>query len=57
VERHSGKNESKKDDMKRLMLAFVLGTVLLTWVSGCRTAHGFGEDMRNTGDTIERKTQ
>jgi predicted small secreted protein len=56
VERRPGSNESKKDDMKRLILAIVVGTVLMTWVSGCRTAHGFGEDVQNTGNAIQKKT-
>ena len=42
--------------MKKLILAFLLGTVLMTVVSGCRTAHGFGEDMQNAGDKIQQKT-
>ena len=42
--------------MKKLMLAFLLGTVLMTVVSGCRTAHGFGEDMQSAGDKIQQKT-
>jgi predicted small secreted protein len=28
----------------------------MTIVSGCRTAHGFGEDMQNAGDKIQQKT-
>ena len=50
------KETNKGSAMKKLILAFLLGTVLMTVVSGCRTAHGFGEDMQNAGDKIQQKT-
>ena len=37
-----------------LLFAAVAGLSLL---SGCRTAHGFGEDMENAGDSIQEKTR
>jgi len=42
--------------MKKLLLTCLLGTVLIGAFSGCRTAHGFGEDMQNAGDKIQQKT-
>jgi len=45
--------------MKKLIrvisLAFVLAAAVTTF-SGCRTAHGFGEDMQNAGESIQRGT-
>ena len=35
-----------------LLIAFV-GQIVFT---GCRTAHGFGEDMENAGQSIQDKT-
>jgi len=35
-----------------LLIAF-LGQIVFT---GCRTAHGFGEDMENAGQAIQQKT-
>jgi predicted small secreted protein len=55
VERRPGKQRIEKD-MKRLILAIAVGAVLMTWVSGCRTVHGFGEDIQNTGNAIQKKT-
>jgi len=41
---------------KTLVLAFLLGLGLMTF-SGCRTAHGFGEDLENAGHEIQKGTQ
>jgi predicted small secreted protein len=42
--------------IKRLLLA-AMATVLLLGASvGCRTAHGFGEDMERTGEKIQDKS-
>lgn len=38
---------------KIVMLLVLLGTIV-TAVSGCRTAHGFGEDMEDAGQHIQR---
>ena len=41
---------------KSILLVFLLilgGTAL----SGCRTAHGFGEDMENAGHDIQKETR
>jgi predicted small secreted protein len=55
-----GKQSTSKNKsgscMKKLILAFLLGTVLMAIGSGCRTAHGFGEDMEKAGDKIQEKT-
>jgi len=49
----------KKGKMKKLIrvisLVFVLAAAVTTF-SGCRTAHGFGEDMQNAGESIQRGT-
>jgi predicted small secreted protein len=46
--------------MKKLLrtLVFtVLAGITLAAFSGCRTAHGFGEDMENAGHEIQKGTQ
>ena len=43
--------------MKKLILTLLLGTALMTFVNGCRTAHGFGEDMERAGDKIQEGTR
>jgi predicted small secreted protein len=42
--------------MKKLLLTCLLATGLVAAFTGCRTAHGFGEDMQNAGDKIQQKT-
>lgn len=41
--------------MKLIVMAFLL-SLGVTVFSGCRTAHGFGEDMENAGESIQRGT-
>jgi predicted small secreted protein len=42
---------------KRLWIAFFLAAFVTVIGAGCRnTAHGFGEDMENAGQKIEKKT-
>ena len=41
---------------KVLLLAFSLGLGIAA-LSGCRTAHGFGEDMEHAGDKIQQNTE
>jgi predicted small secreted protein len=41
---------------KLILLPLLLG-LALTFFSGCRTAHGFGEDMENAGEKIQDQTQ
>jgi predicted small secreted protein len=38
-----------------MLLILVVGASVATF-TGCRTAHGFGEDMQNAGEAIQRKT-
>ncbi len=40
---------------KTIILAVLLGLGLTTF-SGCRTAHGFGEDMEKAGEKIQSGT-
>jgi len=46
--------------MKKLSKTLVLAAALLALAmgtfSGCRTAHGFGEDMENAGNKIQKGT-
>jgi predicted small secreted protein len=39
-----------------MVLVLVLGGAVVGF-TGCRTAHGFGEDMQNAGESIQRKTE
>ena len=41
---------------KFIQFAFLLG-LGFTLFSGCRTAHGFGEDMQNAGQEIQKGTE
>lgn len=41
---------------KPILLTIMLGLSLALF-SGCRTAHGFGEDMENAGEKIQEGTQ
>jgi predicted small secreted protein len=41
--------------IRRVLLAMTL-LVAITAFGGCRTAHGFGEDMERTGEKIQEKT-
>ena len=49
------KNEEKVMIKKALLLAFA-AFALITSVTGCRTAHGAGEDMERAGEKIQDKT-
>ena len=40
---------------KALALVVLLGVTVVTF-SGCRTAHGFGEDMERAGHSIQDGT-
>lgn len=42
--------------MIKTFLAVLLVAVAMNFVTGCRTAHGFGEDMEKAGDKIQEKT-
>jgi predicted small secreted protein len=43
--------------VQRLVLLFLVTTILGIVGVGCNTAHGFGEDVSNTGDSIQRGTK
>lgn len=43
-------------NVKRVLLMIVAAVSLVGTFSGCRTAHGFGEDMENLGDSIQDHT-
>jgi predicted small secreted protein len=42
--------------VKRVLLLLLAAISLVGTFTGCRTAHGFGEDMENLGDTIQDHT-
>jgi len=42
--------------VKRVFLLLLAAISLVGTFAGCRTAHGFGEDMDNLGDTIQDHT-
>ena len=42
--------------MIKTFLTILLLAAMLAF-TGCRTAHGFGEDMEKAGDKIQEKTQ
>jgi len=41
---------------KRLVLGFFAAAILLAAASGCRTAHGAGEDIERAGQKIQDHT-
>jgi predicted small secreted protein len=41
--------------MKRILIALVAAIVLSSAFTGCRTAHGAGEDMEKAGQKIQDK--
>jgi predicted small secreted protein len=43
--------------LKQAILCLALAVTSLTLVSGCRTAEGFGEDMENAGEEIQKETR
>jgi len=42
----------KKTQVMLCVLVAIVGQIIFT---GCNTAHGFGEDMENTGQAIQNK--
>ncbi len=47
---------SEEHMMKRILIALLAIAILSTAVTGCRTAHGLGEDIENTGQKLQDKT-
>jgi predicted small secreted protein len=43
--------------MIKTILSMLLIAGAMSLFTGCRTAHGFGEDMENAGDKIQEKTE
>ena len=43
--------------VQRLVLMFIATSLLAIVGVGCNTAHGFGKDVSNTGDAIQRGTK
>lgn len=41
---------------KKTLIVLLFAMVSTVAFTGCRTAHGFGEDMENTGQDIQQKT-
>jgi predicted small secreted protein len=41
---------------KRMLLVAFAAFTLITSVTGCRTAHGAGEDIERAGEKIQEKT-
>jgi predicted small secreted protein len=42
--------------IKRIIIGMFALALLVVAGTGCRTAHGFGEDMEHAGDKIQQKT-
>jgi predicted small secreted protein len=42
--------------LKQLILSLCLLVSVGAFVTGCRTAHGFGEDMEHAGQSIQDNT-
>ena len=42
--------------IKRTAICLVLLLLGMTVYSGCKTAHGFGEDIENAGESIQHGT-
>ena len=42
--------------LKKTMVCLLLAIASVAAFSGCRTAHGFGEDMENAGQSIQYNT-
>ena len=42
--------------IKRIVILLVATVTLITAATGCRTAHGAGEDMERAGEKIQEKT-
>ncbi|HLP77326.1 MAG TPA: entericidin A/B family lipoprotein [Candidatus Paceibacterota bacterium] len=42
--------------LRKTLMCLLLLIAGITVFSGCRTAHGFGEDMENAGDKIQEGT-
>ena len=43
--------------LKRLALLLLTATTVAFAVTGCQTAHGFGQDVKKLGDKIQEKAK
>ena len=50
-------NASLKTLIKRATILLVATAFLAVAAVSCRTAHGFGEDLQNAGESIQSNTQ
>jgi predicted small secreted protein len=42
---------------QRIVLSLLVGAILAIVGVGCNTAHGFGNDVKNAGESIENGTK
>ena len=42
--------------LKRMAVCLILLALSVAAFSGCQTAHGFGEDIENAGESIQKGT-
>jgi predicted small secreted protein len=42
--------------IRRMLVVLFLAVTALILQTGCHTAHGFGEDVESTGNSIQRHT-
>jgi predicted small secreted protein len=43
--------------VRKCLFLFVLSAACVTAISGCRTAHGFGEDVEHAGQKMQENSQ
>lgn len=43
--------------IKRTLLLLSITAVIAAFCPGCQTAHGFGKDMENAGEGIQKGTR
>jgi predicted small secreted protein len=45
-----------KKNSKYIVFSLLVASVLAIASTGCNTAHGFGKDVENTGESIQKNT-
>ena len=54
----NNRNQTVMNTLVKRVLFLLVATAFLAIVGvGCRTAHGFGEDMQNAGESIQDGTK
>ena len=48
--------KDKMKSVKKMLMCLFLAMACATVFTGCQTAHGFGEDMENAGESIQKGT-